>query len=337
MIYPNFISKGNIIGVCAPSDGVSEIPKINRLNYAIDNFKSLGFLVKETSSVRQSINGKSNDSKIQAQELESLYSDKEVSAIICVGGGDFLLEMLSFVDFDKIKNNVKWLQGYSDPTGLLFIITTNLDIATLYSHNFTAYGMNPWHESLINSHEILKGNIVEQNSFIKYESGHTKYVTGDESYVLDKDVLWENLNGEDKIEMEGRIIGGCIDILTELFGTRFDNTKEFIERYKNDGIIWYFDNCELTSECLIRTLWKFKDNGWFKYTKGIIFGRSALESSYYDISFKDAIKHSLSELNVPIIVNADIGHVAPQMTIINGAIVNIKSLYGKGKVSFSLK
>ena len=45
-----------------------------------------------------------------------ISSDKEVSAIICVGGGDFLLEMLSFVDFDKIKNNVKWLQGYSDPT-----------------------------------------------------------------------------------------------------------------------------------------------------------------------------------------------------------------------------
>ena len=109
MIYPNFISKGNIIGVCAPSDGVSEIPKINRLNYAIDNFKSLGFLVKETSSVRQSINGKSNGYKLQAQELESVYSDKEVSAIICVGGGDYLLEMLSFVDFDKIKNNVKWL------------------------------------------------------------------------------------------------------------------------------------------------------------------------------------------------------------------------------------
>ena len=29
------------------------------------------------------------------------------------------------------------------------------------------------------------------------------------------------------------MIGGCIDILRDLFGTRFDHTKEFINKYKN--------------------------------------------------------------------------------------------------------
>ena len=48
-----------------------------------------------------------------------------------------------------------------------------------------------------------------------------------------------------------------------------------------------------------------KNMDYFKYCKGIIFGRSATESSYYDISFKEAVKHSLEELNVPIIINVD--------------------------------
>ena len=245
--------------------------------------------------------------------------------------------MLSKFDFNVVKNNPKWLQGYSDPTGLLFTITTNLDIATIYSDNFKSFGMNPLYKSLINNIEILKGNLLIQDSFEKYEKEEIKYVRGDEPYNLTENVYWQNLTGESKVKVKGRMIGGCIDILNDLFGTRFDHTKEFIEKYKDDGIIWYFDNCEFSSEQLIRTLWKFKDSGWFKYTNGIIFGRSMTESSYYDISFKEALIHSLEELNVPIIINADMGHVSPRMTIINGAVATITSENGKGSIQFELK
>lgn len=337
MIYPNFIEENDTVGVTAPSDGTTEKEKIYRLNSAINKFKELGFNILETANVRTSIKGRSSSSLEQAQQLENLFEDENVKAIICSGGGDFLLEMLSHFDFSKVKDNPKWLQGYSDPTGLLYTITTNLDIATIYSDNFTNFGMNPWHKSLKNNLEILKGNNFNQESFEKYEKEYQKYITGDEPYNLTEKVYWENLKGEEKIKITGRMIGGCIDVLTELFGTRFDKTKEFIDKYKDDGIIWYFDNYGLTSESLIRTLWKFRDNGWFKYTKGIIFGRNMIEDSCYDISFKEALLHSLGELNIPIIINADIGHVPPRITIINGAITKISSAKGKGKMEFYLK
>ena len=337
MIYPKFISKGDLIGVPAPSDGITDIGKVKRLDYAINNLADKGYKVIETKSVRKSIKGRSTESINQAKELESLYLDKEVKAIICAAGGDFLIEILPFINYDIIKDNLKWLQGYSDPTGLLYTITTRLDIATIYGSNFCEFGMNHWHKSLEDNLKILEGNIIEQVSFDKYESSHTKYINGDESYTLDKKVLWENLNNEKELNITGRIIGGCIDILSEIFGTKFDYTKEFLEKYKEDGIIWYFDNCEFSSEGLIRILWRMKNMDYFKYCKGIIFGRSATESSYYDISFKEAVKHSLEELNVPIIINADIGHIAPRMTIINGSIANIKSSDGKGSINFKLE
>ncbi len=337
MIYPNFIKENDTIGITAPSDGVSKKEKLYRLDSAIKKIKERGFKVKETSNVRTSIKGRSSSSKEQSKQLEDLFLDDNVKAIICSNGGDFLLEMLPYLDFSKVANNPKWLQGYSDPTGLLYTITTNLDIATIYGDNFTNFGMNPWHQSLENNLEILKGNDIEQMSFDKYEKKYQEFKIGDEPYQLTGKVCWENLKGENKIEITGRMIGGCIDVLTELFGTRFDKTKEFIEKYKDDGIVWYFDNYGLTSEQLILTLWKFKDNGYFKYTKGIIFGRNIIESSCNDISFKEAILHSLGELNVPIIINADIGHVPPRMTIINGAITKVTSEKGKGKVKFYLK
>ena len=244
--------------------------------------------------------------------------------------------MLSELDFNVIKDNPKWLQGYSDPTGLLFTITTNLDIATVYSDNFKTFGMEPWHKSLENNLEILKGNIIEQTSFSKYEEDK-KLITGLEPFNLTKKVYWKNLNNEEVINIKGRMIGGCLDLITELFGTRFDKTKDFLEKYKDDGIIWYFDVCELSSESLIRTLWKLKDNGYFKYTKGILFSRVYSCNSYYDITYEEAIYESLKDLNIPIIINADIGHVSPRMTIINGAIATITSSKGKAKIKFTLK
>lgn len=336
MFYPKFLKNGSTIGVCAPSDGVFLKKDINKFNNAIKKINNININVKETEHTRNSIKGKSADSKIQAKELECLFLDKDVEAIICLSGGDFLLEILPYINFDIIKENPKWLQGYSDPTSLLYILTTKYDIATLYANNFKAFGMNNWHKSFLDNIEILKGNIIKQESFLKYEKNPKEIVTGLEEYNLDTKVKWENIN-RDEVNIKGRIIGGCIDILSELFGTKYDNTLNFITKYSKDGTIWYFDNCELSIEMLIRVLWKFKENGWFNYCKGIVFGRSANENSYYDITFREAILRSLGDLNIPLIINADIGHIPPRMTIINGALCNIKSKNGKGSISFELK
>lgn len=336
MIYPKFISKNSTIGVSAPSDGVY-LEDLPRLDSAIKNFHKLGYGVRETENVRTTNQGRSSSAISRARQLESLFTDSSVDMIICAAGGDFLFEMLSLFDFSKVVNHPKWIQGYSDPTSLLFVITTNYDIATIYGDNFKAFGMKPWHQSLKNNLEILQGNLICQNSFSKYEKERSLDTSFDRGYHLTEKVCWKNLNDEEKIEISGRMIGGCIDILNDLFGTRFDKIKEFIEKYKEDGIIWYFDNCELSNDQLIRTLWKFKDNGYFQYTRGILFGRSAVDSSSYDISFIDTIKTSLSSLNIPIILDSDIGHVSPRMTIINGAIAKVKCIDNKGSIEFELR
>ena len=337
MIYPNFISKNKIIGVTAPSDGVTKKEKVFRLENAIKKFNELGYKVITTDNVKNTELGRSAKAEIRAKYVNELYKNNEVDLIICACGGDFLLEILPYINEKTIKENIKWIQGYSDPTGLLYYITTKLDIATIYSDNFTTFGMKNWHKSLVENLNILEGNLVLQNSYDKYESTHTEYIIGDEEYNLDAEVKWKNLKDEEDINISGRIIGGCLDVLDSMIGTKYDGGKEFIEKYKKDGIIWYFDNCELTSEQVIRALWKFKVLGYFENVNGIIFGRSMTHRSYYDISFKDAIIQSIGELNIPIIYDTDIGHIAPQMTIINGAVANVISKDGKGRISFELK
>lgn len=134
--------------------------------------------------------------------------------------------------------------------------------------------MEKWHKSLENNLKILEGKKIIQNSFKKYQDSFQEYITGTESYILNRKVEWINAKSEPKIELNGRILGGCLDILVSLVGTKFDNVKEFIKKYNEDKIIWCFDNCELSSEGVIRGLWQLKQAGWFENVAGFIFGRT---------------------------------------------------------------
>ena len=336
MIYPKFIKENSTIGVTAPSNGITDELDLKRLDNAISKLNEKGLKVIETNNVRKGNLGKSSSIKERVKQLESLFLDKDVDAIICASGGEFMMEILSELDFSILQENIKWFQGYSDPTCLTHILTTKYDIATIYGNNIKAFGMNTWHSSLNDNIEILKGNLITQNSFEKYEGEKREQKTGLEEYNLTADVNWKSLFS-DETYIKGRMLGGCLDVINELFGTRFDKTKEFIEKYKDDGIIWYFDNFDLNNEQLYRTFWKFKDSGYFNYTKGIIFGRSLIDESYYGISFEDTIKEFFKDLNIPIIIDADLGHISPRITIINGAIGEINCKNSKGEITFYLE
>lgn len=327
MLYPKFLNNNDLIGICAPSNGVGN--RIDSFNLAINNLQK-EFNVMETKSVR-SKNVPSNTSKIRAKEFNELISNNNVNMVLCASGGDYLIDILPFINYENILNNPKWVMGYSDPTSLLYTITTTLDIATLYGQNASSFSQKRLQKSLVNSLDIIKGNKVIQTSFKKYE----KEKVDENKYHLTENVYWEKLN-TDKCEWKGRIIGGCLDCIVNIIGTKYDGTKNFIEKYKNDGIIWYFDIFSLSSENVYCTLWQMKELGYFKYTDLIIIGRVKYESQYTEYSYIDNLKRLFRE-DIPVIFNADIGHVHPQMTIINGAIAKISCNKGKGKIEFILK
>ena len=149
-----------------------------------------------------------------------------------VSGGDYLLEMLPLVDFDLVRQKPKWIQGFSDPTGILYPITVQCDLATAYASNFTEFGMEHWHSSLWDNKDILQGNSIVQRSFSEYVSSYTDKITGLEEYEFDQPVRWKNLYNEEECRLEGRLLGGCLDVLMNLVGTKYDRTTEWIKKYQ---------------------------------------------------------------------------------------------------------
>ena len=339
MNYPENLKIGDTIGICAPSAGITNPEKIEKLDLAIKALEDMGYKVIETESVRKDENGRSASSEKRAQEFMELLENDEVKLIIFASGGDFLCEMLDYLDFDKIRTlKPKWMQGYSDITGISYLFNTILDIPTMYSQTIKDYAMKPLHRSLVDCLEIEKGNEIAQQSFEMYEKEWDLENTNPEAtYNLTEKVEWKNIFGEDEITIQGRSVGGCLDCIKSYIGTKYDKVNEYLERHKDNGIIWFLEVFEMNTAELQRTLWQMKSCGYFKYCKGIIFGRPLFIREDYDTNFNEAVKNSLKDLQIPIICDADIGHVSPQLAIVNGGILKIISKNGKGIVETKLQ
>lgn len=317
MIYPKYLEDGSTIGITACSAGV--LKKIEKYEKSINNVKKYGFNLVETNNVRTD-GVVSSDNITRAKELESLFTNDNIDMVAIASGGDFLYDMLTEVDFNILKDNSKWLAGSSDPTSLLYILTTNYDIATIYSPcNMSGFDSDELHQSYLNYFEILKGNLVRQEKS-PFKEGESF------SDVMNTPNEWINLNGN--VDEKGILIGGCIEVLKDIIGTKFDKTNEFLERYKEEGFIWYFDVFSMTSEGLYNTLLQFKNAGWFKYAKAVVIGKVCFPNTFTDMSYEDAIKNSLKD--VKSIFNFDIGHVKPSFTMINGMKARVVSNYDEG-------
>ena len=131
MTTPKYIKEQSNVIINSPSNGIIKKEKIEQLDRAISYLKNR-YNVLEDSNVRNSVNGASADVKSRAYELNKILSDNTIDAVISVTGGDYLYEILPYINFDTIIKNPKWFQGQSDTTVLLFIITTLCDIKTIY-------------------------------------------------------------------------------------------------------------------------------------------------------------------------------------------------------------
>jgi muramoyltetrapeptide carboxypeptidase len=329
MIFPKFLKEGDTIGICPPSAGVGH--KLDSFDASLNTLHEAGYYTKETASVRvDSIRPASGDQR--AKELSELITDPNINAVFSASGGDFAPEMLPYVNWDEIRENPKWIAGASDPTNILYPITTKLDIATIYGFNAGSFDWNPLHLFQENMLQIIRGNLITQHSFDKYDDSHDFSDTTE----LDGNVYWESqVQGNDEhVHFSGRLIGGCIDCITKLMGTSYDGTNDFLNRYRKEGILWYFDPFDMTPETLYITMLQMKYAGYFEGTTGVIFGRVMFSHDAEDEQYMELLARCF---DVPVVWNCDIGHVKPCMTLINGSIATVDVSDGFGTIEMRLE
>lgn len=327
MRYPAFLKKNGRIGIIAPSFGCADEHYAPLLDEAERKFREDGYEVAEGKCCRLSDGiGKSSTPLNCAGEINDFFMNDRCDVIISAGGGETMCEDLSFVDFEGIKNAPpKWFAGYSDNTNLTFTLPLLCDTAAVYASCATAFAMNPPHPSVSDTMSMLTGECLTAHNYDKWEI---------EDDALNEDPfapynLTEDFNMKiysagvpcEECGFSGRLLGGCLDILAVLCGTRFDKVREFNRRYEKDGVIWFLESCDLNPMSVRRVLWQLKNAGWFDCAKGFLIGRPLhYGEEMMGMDMTNAVTGILSDLDVPIIMDLDIGHLPPRMPLIEGAM-----------------
>lgn len=326
MKYPEFLKENGTIGLVAPSFGCAAEPYLSAFHNAIAKWEKMGFHTHLGPNCYASEGiGISNQPRLCAEELTEWYCSKENDVLISCGGGELMCEIIPYVDFERLKKaEPKWYMGFSDNTNFTFLSATLLDVASIYGPCAPKFGMEPWHESIQDTWDLLCGKTDCVHGYPLWEREGLK----DEEHPLLPYNLTEKVQivrypDEDTV-MEGRLIGGCLDVLQMYPGTPYDKVSAFNEKYKEDGIIWFLESCDLNLMAIRRAIWQMKEAGWFSYVKGFLIGRPlCFGEQSFGIDQYRAVTDVLSEYHVPIIMDLDIGHLPPNMPIICGGTAKI--------------
>ncbi len=327
MRYPKFLEiKGNI-GFVAPSFGAVIEPYRTAFDNAQRILHKRGYTLKVGPNCYEGSGvGISAAPEKCAAELMNAWTDPESDVLISCGGGELMCEILEYLDFEKLaEEEPKWFMGYSDNTNFTFLLTTLCDTASVYGPCAPAFGMEPWHPALEDALGILIGRRWMVRGYDLYEKEPTK----DEEHPLEPYHVTEpcvrRRIPEKNLNFTGRLLGGCLDVLSGLVGTKYDRVRAFNEKYQQDGVIWFFEACDLNVFAIRRALWQLKNAGWFGTAKGFLIGRPKNGEELMDLDEYEAVTGILGDLDVPIIMDLDIGHVPPMMPLVCGSVATVET------------
>lgn len=313
IIYPK-IAEQLRIAVTAPSSGVSE-----EYHHYFDKLKQKAvknqwlLTIGETASLQDRV--RSTDAETRARELNHFLQEDSINCIIPPWGGELLLEVLPLIEYEKMQP--KWILGYSDISSLLFALTLKTGIATAHGPNAVELRGEPLDQTTAQWEQVLRtslGGTIQQFSSSKYQEA---WDYNRDTFALTKKTQWQPL-GDYDYPLEGRLLGGCIDILRHLIGTEYGDVRQFQADLQEEPILWYLENCELLPVDLKRSLLQMKMAGWFDNCAGILFGRTEMKEAQQGYTVAEVHQEMAELLKVPVITEIDCGHVPPQLTFING-------------------
>lgn len=329
LLKPKSLKTGDTIGLISPSAPLAGLVP-HRTKKGIQGIEQLGFKVKVGKNALKVTGHTAGTPKERAEDINAFFADKKVRAIFSFIGGNHSNQILKYLDFNLIKKNPKIFLGYSDATVLHFALYTKVNLVTFYGPAvLTQFAENPkiipyteiyFKKALMTNKPV--GKIQPSSQWTDEILDWFKKEDLKRPRKMKKNKGWKWLR---QGKAEGRILGGCITSMLHLRGTGYwpdfsnsilfweapESGDDFAKGEKVENIDSYLTDLELS--------------GIFKNIKGMIVGRFF---GYSEQEKKEAIKviqERTSSYEFPIILNVDIGHSDPMITIPLGVQVRIDS------------
>lgn len=291
------LSKNDTIGIINPAfknpDDV-----FNKYQKMIECLENYGFKIKfgKTFTLQNGyLAGTDNE---RATDLNDMFRDDEVKAIICMRGGYGASRMVDLVDYELIKKHPKIICGFSDITVLLNAIYKKTNIPTI--HGLVSL--------------FLGSKVCDDFSTKDFFKILTEKQKG---RVL------ENPNKDAKTLIpgivKGKLVGGNLSLIATLIGSEYEIDFE-------DKIIFIEEVTEEPYQ-IDRYLSQIRLNKMFEKAKGFVFGYftdcNPSEGRIGTQTYLDIIKDYVGSLNKPTIYDFACGHDFPFINLPIGVEVTL--------------
>jgi muramoyltetrapeptide carboxypeptidase len=273
---PPALRRGDKVGIVAPASNVKQ----EMLEAGCDGLRSLGYEPFYFDSIldRDLYFAGSIDRRVY--ELEDMFTNNDIRAIICARGGYGSNYLLSSLDFKKIAAHPKIFVGYSDLTSLL----------TAFAH---AANLVTFHGPMVAKDFAIEDG-VDFASWQAAVEGKTGWQIGDESGAKPL------VTGE----AEGTLTGGCLSIVVAALGTPYAIDT-------HDSILFLEDIAAKPFQ-IDRMLMQLKLAGKLDGVRGLIFGEmlDCRQSPDQDYTLEEVVTRVVGDLGIPVAFGLRSGHVS---------------------------
>ncbi len=292
IVKPRALRPGDTVGLVAPS---SYIFDIWRIDDAVARVEALGLKSKLGRYVKGRHGYMAGTEKERLEDLHSMFGDRAVAGVFCLGGGYGTPRLLDGLDYELIRKNPKIFLGYSDITGLHLAITKKAGLVTFHGP-VAMSALPPWTLGYLKKALFVPEPIGELAN------------PPEEDPLAPAFPLHTVSPGKTR----GPITGGNLTLISATMGTPYEiETKGRILFLEDTGEAPYRVDRMLTQLKLARKL---------SEAAGIVWGTCtdctpAKSSFEINLSLSELLEEILGGLGKPVLAGLVFGHTKEKPTI----------------------
>lgn len=289
------LKPGNTIALTAPAGAIFNEESITK---AVTALEAAGFKVKTGDTLKARYGYLAGEDAFRAKELNALFSDSSVHAIMAMRGGWGCARLLPLIDFENIRKHPKIITGFSDITTLLLALHHKTGLVTFHG---------PVGNSSLGEFTMQQFLRVVQRG----EAATLQQPEGDPVITITPG------------KARGVLAGGNLTVLCSLMGTGY------LPDWENK--ILFVEETEEEPYSIDRLLTQLKLAGVLQKLSGFIFGKCTkceAEEPEKSLTLQQVLNDHIRPLKVPAFFGSSFGHVRDKLTLPLGTEAEIDAASG---------
>ncbi|WP_238333375.1 S66 peptidase family protein [Luteimonas marina] len=298
-LLPPPLDRGDTVGLVSPSAATDDPLD---LQLAQEAMEALGFKVKTGPHLASRRGHLAGTDAERAGDLNAMFADKSVKAIICARGGSGAARVLPLLDYDLIRRNPKVLLGYSDITALHNALLAQAGLISFHgpigSGSWNSFNADQFRRVFFDREAMQYRNVADVGDELVQRRNRTVTISGGRA--------------------RGELVGGNLTVLTALAGSPY--LPDFT------GKILFLEDVSEAPYRIDRMFSTLKLMGALDRIAGLIFGECTdcdPGGGYGSLTLPQIFDDHVKPLKIPAYRGAMIGHIRQQFIVPVGGRVEM--------------